>query len=175
MIFYTKRKFSNRLFMNRMVTIIGMVALLAGVVVFAQHQGSLVADGAHAQVAGEWVGILTEDYDAEIRYDLRVELIQADDELAGALHFASTNSSFPIMSHSAITGRVAGETITIQEIDMIALQGISADSWCWIAIDLDFEDLAAQDTLVGTWHGIETPGVDRCLPTQGRVMLTRAG
>lgn len=173
MIFYTKRKVSDRSFVNRAITMIGMMALLAAVVIFAQQQGDLIADS-DSQVAGEWVGILTEDYDSEIRYDLRVDLIQEGNILAGALRFASTNNAITITSHSAITGNVTDDTVTLQEIDMIDLQGISADSWCWIAIELDFEDLAAQDTLVGTWHGIETPGVDRCLPTQGRVMLTRA-
>lgn len=173
MIYYTnKKKNSDRALWQRIGMRVGLLAVLVAAF-FVLQSNSVLAPEPMAQVSGDWVGVLTEDYDANVRYDFRLRVIQEDHHLAGELNFSSSNSSQRIMARSAVTGTVDGDLVTLREIDLIELHGISATSWCWIEITLDYDDLATQDTLVGTWHGIETPGVERCLPTQGRVVLSR--
>lgn len=124
-------------------------------------------------VAGDWLGVITEDYGLEMRYEFRLSLEQRGDDVSGTMSVTSTNAPrTTIFAVSSITGDVNGDILTLAETNVTSLQGISANYWCKIAIELDHDENSSDDdTMTGTWKGIATDGVEGCLGTQGRVTL----
>lgn len=133
------------------------------------------APEADVNVAGNWLGVITEDYGMEVRYEFRLDLRQSGDAISGTMWVTSTNAPYDtIEAQSSIRGTVQGDTVAFHETGVTTLEGISADFWCQLAATLDHEQGDSQrDTLTGSWSGIETQGVDGCVGTHGRVTLMR--
>lgn len=124
-------------------------------------------------ITGEWLGIVTEDYNNNIRYEYRLQLVQSGDDVRGTMYVVSTNAPVEIAAVSTIVGEIDGDALTYREISIDELYNISSDHWCMISADLNFEAVDGMDTLSGGWNGIETAGVSGCLPTEGRITLMR--
>jgi len=179
-----KKKHSSKL--NSPVVRLGALVLIIGAMVlgvlYQQGQSSepqadintaaQVLDE-NANVTGEWLGIVTEDYNNRIRYEYRLVLEQRGSRVTGTMFIESTNAPSEISAVSSIVGTINGDEISYHETHVSELNNISADHWCFINASLEYENVDGMDTLAGTWHGIETPGVNGCLPTQGRITLMR--
>lgn len=130
-------------------------------------------DATAVNVTGEWLGIVTEDYNNNIRYEYRLQLVQSGDDVRGTMYVSSTNAPVNIYAVSTIVGEVNGDELTYTEVSVDQLYNISRDHWCKISANVNFEDVDGMETLAGGWNGIETQGVSGCLPTQGRITLMR--
>jgi hypothetical protein len=125
-------------------------------------------------IAGEWLGIITEDYDAEIRYEYRLVFTQAEDgTLTGQMRVQSTNRTEDILAYSNVAGIVDHDEVAFHETRVTYLDGVSNYNWCMIEVNLDYEVVNGQETMTGSWVGIDTPGVVSCAGIDGRVILTR--
>lgn len=168
---------------GKYLRIFGIVAIL-GAIVFvglsrigqpAPVEAVLNADidTSVVDVTGEWLGIVTEDYNNNIRYEYRLQLVQSGNDVRGTMYVTSTNAPVDIYAASTIVGEVNGNDLTYYEVNVDELYNISRDHWCKISADVNFEDVDGMDTLTGGWNGIETEGVSGCLPTEGRITLMR--
>lgn len=131
------------------------------------------ADETDVDVAGDWLGVITEDYGLEVRYEFRLSLQQRGDDVTGTMTVTSTNAPrTTIFAVSNVRGDVNGDILTLAETRVTSLEGISANYWCKIAIQLDHDENSSDDdTMTGKWNGIATDGVEGCLGTEGRVTL----
>ena len=123
-------------------------------------------------VSGEWVGMMTEDYSEEVRYDYRLLLDQSGDAIKGISYQESTNYAIDIYAESSLIGDVEGDDIYFYESSTDVLENLSLDRWCRIEVRLNYEVVDGQETLIGTWDSAEEerPG---CITIDGRVVLTR--
>lgn len=123
-------------------------------------------------VSGEWVGMMTEDYNTEVRYDYRLVLEQNGDAITGISYQESTNRNIEIYAESSLLGDVEGDELYFYEASTDVLDNLSLDRWCRIEVRLDYEVVDGQETLIGTWDSAEEerPG---CITIDGRVILTR--
>lgn len=166
---------------SRLLRGAGIMAMLAAIVFVGLARigqtPDMTLDTAAAvedvQLTGEWLGIVTEDYNNHIRYEYRLQLVQSGNAVRGTMYVASTNAPVEISAVSTISGTVDGDVFTYREISVDELYNIPADHWCRITATLELDNSTAMDTLAGGWNGIETPGVSGCLPTQGRITLMR--
>ena len=127
-----------------------------------------------ADVEGEWLGVITEDYDAETRYEYRLTFDQNDDgTVTGYMHLESTNRAEEIIADSMISGSINSDILTFSETRVTYLDGVPASMWCRISVTLDHEVVSGLETMTGSWVGIDTPGVGSCAGITGRVILTR--
>lgn len=125
-------------------------------------------------VSGEWVGTMTEDYDSEVRYDYRIVLSQDNDNLSGTAYQESTNmvNDIEIYSESTLVGDVSNDVIYFYEASTDVLENVSLDRWCRIEVSLNYEVIDGQETLIGTWDGVQDNRLG-CDTIDGRVLLTR--
>jgi hypothetical protein len=138
-------------------------------------QAHTTAPDVDVNIDGNWLGVVTEDYGMEVRYEFRLDLQQRGDDFTGTMWVTSTNSPYDVIrAQSTVRGTVQGDTVTFHETRVTTLQGISSNFWCKLAATLDHEEGDSQrETLTGTWSGIETAGVQGCIGTHGRVTLMR--
>jgi hypothetical protein len=128
----------------------------------------------NVNVTGEWLGIITEDYDAETRYEYRLTFEQnASGAVTGYMHVQSTNRGEEIIADSMVSGSINADILTFSETRVTYLDGVPASNWCRVSVSLDHEVINGQETMTGSWTGIETPGVGSCAGITGRVILTR--
>jgi hypothetical protein len=173
---YYKRKNDEVGFgVNRIVLAVLMaVVLFGGFMARDTLQAAFFEHRQDINVTGEWLGIVTEDYDSETHYEYRLTVNQnADGSITGYMHVESTNRSEEIVADSMVVGTMSNDDLTFHETRVTYLDGVPASNWCMINVTLDYEMINGLETLTGTWAGIETPGVGSCIGTEGRVLLTR--
>jgi hypothetical protein len=183
MITYNKRKNSDKWYLPYLnvlilVIIIGTFAAInlkvsdSSDVVSQEADVPVQAIVADVDVSGEWVGMMTEDYSSEVRYDYRVVFDQYNDELGGFTFQESTNYAIEIYAESSLIGNVDGNDIYFYEASTDVLENLSLDRWCRIEVRLNYQVIDGQETLIGTWDSAEEerPG---CTTIDGRVVLTR--
>ena len=179
MITYNKRKNSDKWYLSYLnviipVIIIGAFALMSLKVAddMPLQEDSSYALPGDVDVSGEWVGMMTEDYSGEIRYDYRLTLDQNGNILSGISYQESTNFDIEIYAESSLSGDVDGNDIYFYETSTDVLDNLSLDHWCRIEVRLNYQVVEGQETLIGTWDSAEEerPG---CITIDGRVVLTR--
>lgn len=183
MITYKKRKNSDRWFspyLNVLVLFI-IIGTFAALNLKVSETSELVVEGAQVpsvsitedvDVSGEWVGMMTEDYDSNVRYDYRIVLSQRGDEISGTSYHESTNYDVTIYAESSLSGDVEGDEIYFYEQSTDVLANLSFSNWCRIEVRLDYEVIDGQETLIGTWDSAEDERAG-CSTIDGRVLLTR--
>lgn len=126
----------------------------------------------NVNVSGEWVGIITEDYGSETRYEYTIILEQRGAHITGLGIQDATNSPYDIYAESSLIGDIEGDTLYFYEASTDILENLTLDRWCRIEVTLDYEVVDGLETLVGTWDSVEDnrPG---CTTIDGRVVLTR--
>lgn len=150
------------------------VVLVGGFMIRGAMQSPLSEPVQDIDITGEWIGIVTEDYAGEVRYEYRLNFVQAEDgTVNGHMHVQSTNYIETIVADSMVVGSINDDDLIYQETQLTYLSGVPTSSWCRINVTLDHEVINGQETLTGTWVGIETPGVGSCAGIDGRVILTR--
>jgi hypothetical protein len=123
-------------------------------------------------LSGEWVGMMTEDYGVDRRYDYRIVFTQNGNSVSGMMYQDATNVEPEIYAESTLIGSVEGDTFYFYEARVMVLENVTIDRWCRIEATLEYEKVDGMDTLVGTWDSVED---DRsgCTTIDGRVILTR--
>ncbi|MGB7338972.1 MAG: hypothetical protein WBC91_08785 [Phototrophicaceae bacterium] len=180
MITYEKRKNSNNWYLPYLN--LGVAILIMGVFFamnvkvsdnLAVQQDELLTSASQTvDVSGEWVGTMTEDYSDAVRYDYRVVFDQYQEDLLGFSFQESTNYTVDIYAESAISGDIDGDEIYFFEESTLVLDNLSLDYWCRIEVRLNYQVIAGQETLIGTWDSAEEDRVG-CDTITGRVILTR--
>ena len=178
MITYDKRKNSNRWYLSYLniivpVLIISAFALMSlKVTNDVPLQDNSYALPADVDVSGEWLGMMTEDYSEEVRYDYRIVLDQSGNIIKGISYQEATNYDIEIYAESSLSGDVDGDDIYFYEASTDVLDNLSLDHWCRIEVRLNYQVVDGQETLIGTWDSAEEerPG---CITIDGRVVLTR--
>ncbi|MEM9950707.1 MAG: hypothetical protein AAF846_03840 [Chloroflexota bacterium] len=179
MITYNKRKNSDKRYMQYLdIAVITLiiclfVALNIKISEVASNGYDMFTDASPSiiDVSGEWVGTMTEDYGADVRYDYRIVFDQSQTELQGFTFQEATNYTTDIYAESDIAGLISDTEIFFYEEATLVLDNLSLDNWCRIAVTLNYQVIDGQETLIGTWVGAE----DRtgCNTIEGRVVLTR--
>jgi hypothetical protein len=123
-------------------------------------------------VSGEWIGTMTEDYGAEIRYDYRIVLSQSGTSIRGTDFQESTNFDSGIYGEASLIGSMNGTSLYFYEANVMQLDGVTLDSWCRIEVRLDYQVVNGLETLIGTWDSAEEVRAG-CTTVTGRVVLTR--
>ncbi|GAB5494773.1 MAG: hypothetical protein Phog2KO_49880 [Phototrophicaceae bacterium] len=123
-------------------------------------------------ISGEWVGMMTEDYNQEVRYDYRIVIEQDNSDIEGTTYQESTNYDIEIYAESSVSGDVDGNEIYFYEESTDVLENLSLSSWCRIEVRLSYEIIDGQETLIGTWDSAEEDRAG-CVTIDGRVLLTR--
>jgi hypothetical protein len=179
MIIYSKKKNSLKLFpyVNLALVLILIGAFVAFSNMPAQEEAPVVEQAQIVQaevinVSGEWIGTITEDYGAEIRYDYRVTLTQTGTSLRGTDYQDSSNYEIELYAEQALIGSVNGNSVYFYEAQVNILEGVGLESWCRIEVRVDYEMVNGLETLVGTWDSAEEDRAG-CTTVSGRVMLTR--
>ncbi|MDQ7026278.1 MAG: hypothetical protein Q9P01_02170 [Anaerolineae bacterium] len=175
MSYYKRKKDEVDISVNRALwAVLMLVVLFGGFMARDTLRSALFDYQENVDVNGEWIGLITEDYDAEIRYEYRLTFNQSEDgSITGNMHIQSTNRSEDIIADSIVSGSISNDDLTFSETRVTYLDGVSPSNWCRISVSLDYEVINGQETLTGDWAGIETPGVGSCAGTEGRVILTR--
>jgi hypothetical protein len=179
MIIYSKRKNSLKPFFPYVN--LALVLILIGAFVALNQPGSseapivqepLIQVVETVDVSGEWVGTMTEDYGAEVRYDYRIVLDQTGTSIRGTAFQDSSNFDTEIYSESSLIGSMNGTSLYFYEARVDALDGVALDRWCRIEVRVDYEVVNGLETLVGTWDSAEEER-SGCTTVDGRVVLTR--
>jgi len=173
---YYKRKNTEQggLSLGRAGLAVLMLVMLIGGILGRDALRSAFFGTPDVNVTGQWLGIITEDYDAQIRYEYRLTFNQLEDgTIAGQMHLQSTNRNDEIDADSIVNGAVRGDAVSFHEVRVTFLDGVPSYNWCMISVTLDHEVINGQETMTGTWTGIETPGVGSCEGIDGRIILTR--
>ena len=123
-------------------------------------------------ISGEWVGMMTEDYNEAVRYDYRIVIEQDNSDIQGISYQESTNYDIEIYAESSLSGDVDGNDIYFYEQSTDVLENLSISSWCRIEVRLSYEIIDGQETLIGTWDSAEEDRAG-CVTIDGRVLLTR--
>ena len=181
MIIYSKRKNSLKPFFPYMNLALVLI-LIGAFVVFNQPgtseapivQESLVQVVETVDLSGEWVGTMTEDYGAEVRYDYRIVINQSGTSIRGTAFQDSSNFETEIYSESSLIGSMNGTSLYFYEARVDVLDGVTLDRWCRIEVRVDYELVNGLETLVGTWDSAEEER-SGCITVDGRVVLTREG
>ena len=159
---------------HALLAVLMAVVLFGGFMARDTLQAAFFEHKQNIDVTGEWLGIVTEDYDAQNRYEYRLDFEQnADGTVTGYMQVQSTNRGEEIVATSMVTGNMSNDNLTFHETRVTYLDGISPSYWCMISVSLDYEVVNGQETMTGSWTGIDTPGVGSCAGIQGRVIVTR--
>lgn len=183
MITYKKRKNSEKWlspYLNVLVLFI-IIGTFAALNLKVTENSELVVEDAQVpsvtitedvNISGEWVGMMTEDYNNNTRYDYRVVLSQSGDDISGISYQESTNYDVTIYAESSLSGDVDGDEIYFYEASTDVLANLSISNWCRIEVRLTYEVIDGQETLIGTWDSAEEERAG-CITIDGRVLLTR--
>jgi hypothetical protein len=159
---------------NAVLAVLMAVVLFGGFMARDTLQAAFFEHKQSIDVTGEWLGIVTEDYDAQTRYEYRLNFEQnADGTITGYMNVQSTNRGEEIVATSMVSGTMSQDDLTFNETRVTYLEGVPASNWCMISVTLDHEVINGQETMTGSWMGIETPGVGSCVGIEGRVIVTR--
>lgn len=182
MITYKKRKNSDKWFFPylNIVVLVIIIGAFATLNLKVSETSDLVVQDAQVptlsiqdvDVSGEWVGMMTEDYDNDVRYDYRIVLNQSGDVISGTSYQESTNYDVTIYAESSLSGDVDGDEIYFYEQSTDVLANLSLSNWCRIEVRLSHEVIDGQETLIGTWDSAEDERAG-CITIDGRVLLTR--
>lgn len=135
----------------------------------AESSALIVED---VDLSGEWVGMMTEDYNDDTRYDYRIVLKQDGTVVDGIGYQESTNRATETYAEATLSGDVVGDDLTYYETETNLLEGLSLSRWCRIEVTLNYQVIEGQETLVGTW-GVAPDERAICEGIDGRVLLTR--
>lgn len=135
-------------------------------------QVSSYAISEDVDISGEWVGMMTEDYNTDVRYDYRIVIEQDNSNIQGITYQESVNYDIEIYAESSVSGDVDGNDIYFYEESTDVLENLSISSWCRIEVRLSYEVIDGQETLIGTWDSAEEERAG-CITIDGRVLLTR--
>lgn len=175
MSYYKRKNDEVGISVNRALLAVLMLVVLFGGFMARDTIRSVVFDYQdNVDVSGEWLGLITEDYDADTHYEYRLTFNQSEDgSITGYMHVQSTNRGEDIIADSMISGSIRNDILTFSESRVTYLEGVPASRWCRIEVSLDYEVINGLETMTGDWTGIETPGVGSCAGIDGRVILTR--